>query len=725
MIKPLTMQLATTSSKNWAINIDGYICKNVIKQMLDDDMPQDSINAIVQNGVRILSQCPNPNIVSEERSTGIVIGKVQSGKTSNFISVLALAFDNGYNLAIVLGGNKKNLTKQNSIRIQQAFNLPPEKLVVLTTEANSSLITPEQIRTFILEKRKVIIVGLKHPSHINSIANIFDNTALTAEPTIIIDDEGDQATLNNKAYQNSMSSTYESVIRLKSCIQKNCFLSVTATPQANILIDTCDKLSPSFGELVYPGDSYCGLMEFHGLNRDKYCKAIPEDENISILDPVGIPKSIYYALSDFFVGGAIRKYRGDNRPHSMLIHPSQRVIDHKLVKGKLTTLLDQWREKARMKKEGLDDVSYKTLRAELLAAYNRFKNDGVILPTFEDLEPICIAIIAGCPQILLCNSSENASENAKFWNTNIYVGGNMVERGITIKGLAVTYITRRARGVSNVDNTEQRARWFGYKSDYLDICRVWMPAQIKNDFSVILEHDDDLWATIIRAQNNGVKFQEIPRIFKLSSSVLQLTRKNVAQTDRLSLSEWKAQKYYLTDTNAIQNNTHILNTLKNDLSSNIVEKMYNGGNIHKLVKDVNYLWLYSNVLNSLRYKPDDILNQKLFYALNEILAKTPTLKPTIDLMWIRDYQHETRTIAYDGTIAQLFQGRNSNLSSPTFYPGDRSMVDERPNNMQLQIHYVQPTDNKSAPYCPILALYIPHLYSETISSYVVKRGGNK
>ena len=40
---------------------------------------------------------------------GIVIGKVQSGKTSNFIALTALAFDNKYNIAVILGGNKNNL----------------------------------------------------------------------------------------------------------------------------------------------------------------------------------------------------------------------------------------------------------------------------------------------------------------------------------------------------------------------------------------------------------------------------------------------------------------------------------------------------------------------------------------------------------------------------------------------------------------------------------------
>lgn len=58
----------------------------------------------------------------------------------------------------------------------------------------------------------------------------------------------------------------------------------------------------------------------------------------------------------------------------------------------------------------------------------------------------------------------------------------MVERGLTIKGLAVTYLTRRAKTTSNVDNTEQRARWFGYKRNFIDVCRVYITRKIKDDF---------------------------------------------------------------------------------------------------------------------------------------------------------------------------------------------------------------------------------------------------
>ena len=98
----------------WSIRVDGFFRKSVENRMLADEMTEEAVNSIFNNAVRIIGRCPNPNIQEQVAETGIVIGKVQSGKTSNFISVLALAFDNGYDIAIVLGGNTLNLLKQNA-----------------------------------------------------------------------------------------------------------------------------------------------------------------------------------------------------------------------------------------------------------------------------------------------------------------------------------------------------------------------------------------------------------------------------------------------------------------------------------------------------------------------------------------------------------------------------------------------------------------------------------
>ncbi len=704
----------------WSIAVDGFFRENVEKQMLADDMSPEAIDSVFSNAVRILSHCPNPNIQEELTDTGVVIGKVQSGKTSNFISVLALAFDNGYDIAIVLGGNTLDLLKQNASRITSAFNVDSEKLTVLKTNDNKSLINPARIKEFLENGRKIIIVGLKHNKHIDQIADIFNSTYLSDKSVLIVDDEGDQATLNTKAYRNSISKTYGSVLNLKGKLKSHCFLSVTATPQANILIETFDQLSPDFGELVYPGEGYCGLEAFHGENCDKHIYEIPLSEP-NLLDGLGVPQSVYKAMAMFFVGNAIRHSRGDMGNHAMLIHPSQKKYDHRIVESKIQTILDEWKSKAKTKLAGKRDISYTSLRRLLMDAYESFVADGVICVPFENLENTILQRIKACSPVLVCNSDENASENAKLYKTNIFVGGNLVERGITIKGLAVTYITRRAKGKSNVDNTEQRARWFGYKAHYLDVCRVFTTKDIKDDFSSILEHDEDMWASIERAQERGIPFKEMPRIFKLArSAFLSLTRKNVARTENFALSEWKPQRYFMSDEQIATTNTIVVSEFRQAHCDSIVMECHNKVQAHAVLGNQNYHEIYQKLLSKLTYVDGEILNKRYFSLLDEALEKLE-LNPAVDIYWVRDEEHSTRKILADGSIQQLFQGRNPNLSSPLYYEGDRSLADKEPEHIQLQIHFVKPTNLPEIDfYAPVLALYIPDSCARELEKLVVK-----
>ena len=710
---------------SWTILLDGYFKLNVEKQMLRDEMSQDAIDNIFSNAVKILSHCPNPSDDIDRAETGIVIGKVQSGKTSNFISVLSLAFDNGYNIAVVLGGNTNQLLKQNASRISSAFNVDAEKLTVLKTNDNKSLINPERIKEFIENGRKVIIVGLKHYKHIDQIAEIFNNEYLSGLPILVIDDEGDQATLNTRAYLNSMSSTYGSVLSLKQKLKKHCFLSITATPQANILIQAFDTLSPDFGELVYPGDGYCGLQEFHGENCDKHIYEIPLNEN-NLLDDEGVPASVFKAMAMFFVGNAIRQSRGDMGNHAMLIHPSQKKFDHRRVVDKIQSVLDDWKSKAKIKLASRNDISYDSLRKIIEQAYNSFVNDGVICLPFNDLEKTILNRIKECSPVHICNSDENASENSKLYKTNIFVGGNLVERGLTIKGLAVTYITRRAKGKSNVDNTEQRARWFGYKSKYLDVCRVFTNGDIKADFSSILEHDEDMWASIERARDRGIPFKEMPRIFTLArNAFLQLTRRNVARTEQYALSEWKPQRYLILERDYATRNKKIIDEFRSEKSNDITVEQYNPSQIHAVLKSQNYHEIFNKVLSKLYYRENEILNLEFFQLLDDILEQLK-INPLTDIYWVRDTaEHSKRKINEDESIQQLFQGRNPNVSSSTYYEGDRSLADKEPDHMQIQIHYVKPSNINTVDfYSPVLALYVPECCSEKFSRLVVRANGN-
>jgi hypothetical protein len=706
------------------IKTDGFFVNEVKTNMCisDPSMNREIVDNIFANAINVLNYCPNPNYNQEFKKTGILIGKVQSGKTSNFIALIALAFDNGYNIAVVIGGNTNELLTQNVNRIKTAFNTNVDNLVVLHSKKNYNQITPEQVKNWIRNGTKVIIVTLKSPQvhtgkHMSRVSDLFDDPVLANETTIIIDDEGDQATLNSKVYskKNAIAKTYKVATDIKSKINRHCFLSITATPQANILIKTSDVLSPDFGALIYPGEGYCGLSTFHGDDEDTYVKEIPEEE-VSLLDDINeIPESFYDALARFYVSNAIRKARGDNGVHSMLIHPSQKKIDHNKVKEKADNVLRIWKLYAL---GGTDEMAYvKDLKPILLSAYNGYKDENVKLREFSYYEKEILNCILKSSDVIIFNSdSADSRSDAENFNTRIYLGGNILERGLTIKGLAITYIIRRAKGYSNVDTTEQRARWFGYKSDYIDICRVWATRAIKKDFAAINDSDEEMWASIERNIKLGKPFKELPRYFELQYDVihkLKLTRPSVARTEDISYTEWKSQQYYVKGDNAI-NNFNLLENLRNETEGEIRD--YKGINKHYLVKDYPIDDFMDNVLSNLYLDPRDTLNNEVLEKIFNIFLVN-NIVDTIDLMWLRIDDYEVRKLNDDGKIQQLFRGRDikQNENNEFDYYGDRSTCDERPNKIQIQIHYVKArnlADNDY--YSPAICMYIPEEFALNI-----------
>lgn len=716
---------------------DGFFVTHVANQMKksDESITDDVVNDVFGNAVAILNQCPNPNSSNEFKKTGIVIGKVQSGKTSNFIALLALAFDNGYNLAVVIGGNTTELLTQNVNRIKRSFNVDVDKLKVLHSKDNHNQIIPEKIREFINNGSKVLIVTLKSPQaktqkHMSRVSQLFDDPIMQNETTLIIDDEGDQATLNAKVYskeedvEKRVSQTYKVALEIKNKIKRHCFISITATPQANILIKTSDKLSPDFGQLIKPGNGYCGLSVFHGEEQDKYVKEIPDNDDTLLDETGGIPSTFYNALAAFYVSNAIRKSRGDNGVHSMLIHPSVRKFDHAMVAKKVDNLLAEWKKIVKL---GKTDLAYQySLKLYFQKAYDMYISEDVHTKPFKDLEDTIFESVSASSNALVFNSDQiNAGSDADLYKTRIYLGGTILDRGITIKGLTITYITRRAKGFSNVDNTEQRARWFGYKnvpfySDYIDVCRVWARKSIKDDFASINESDEEMWMSIERNLKNGITFKELPRIFLLqynASHKLRLTRPNVVKTEELiSWTEWKKQDYFVDDIEAAQANFDLLEKYRKN--TNGFELDHGGVNHNFYVHDVPFNEFISDVVSKFIFKENDTFNIAIFNKLLSVI-KVRKLDDLIDLCWVRyDWLKEERGINDDLTFKPPFyRGRDTKMNSRGTYDynGDRSTCDERPNKIQIQIHYLKAKNKPEMNFIsPVICIYIPEKYASRL-----------
>ena len=91
---------------------------------------------------------------------------------------------------------------------------------------------------------------MKHGSHLGNLTNVLDGLNLNGVPVLIIDDEGDQASLNTRARwaarqgidvedltENDVSTIYRRITGLRAICPHHTFLQYTATPQANLFIN--------------------------------------------------------------------------------------------------------------------------------------------------------------------------------------------------------------------------------------------------------------------------------------------------------------------------------------------------------------------------------------------------------------------------------------------------------------------------------------------------------
>lgn len=707
----IEMQYVDRDPNVWTISLDGTYSQHIRKYLSLAGIPEEGVSTIFSNAAKILSYCPNPNNKSVQQETGIVIGKVQSGKTSNFISLISMAFDNGYDITIVLGGTKKPLLKQNSDRVKEYFHDVKDSVYVLNSNENSDHLNEDNIKGFIRREKKVIIVGLKSVKQITTINQIFKNNSLSEKPILIIDDEGDEYSLNTKVKQKKESSTYSAIMDLKGTLQKHCYVSVTATPQANLLIGKIDKLSPDFGVLVPPGEGYCGLDVFH--SDEKYTITIPENEE-PLID-VGIPPSLKKALAMFFVACAIQSYRTRRKDRlSMLIHISQYKKDHELEYQKVNELIKEWMQKTSNKK----DVSYKSVYDIMKEAHAEYSKGNILdFPCFDEIEDEIIFAINNS-HVHKINGDNTLNGEDDFYEYNVYVGGTMLGRGLTIKGLCVTYITRTGKNSSNVDTVQQRARWFGYKTKYLDLCRIFAVSKILNEFSDIRDHEEDLWQTIEMTNSQGMDFKNMPRIFSLSDS-LRPTRTSVAEVESYTFYSWIKQRIFQDDGAYAQSNANVLEKFKSDNNDKLEVVQRQVGAPFKILRDVNFFSVYQDVLKKFIFPESSKLNQGILAKLCQLM-KNKGLDPRIDVIWMRDGITSKHPVKKDTkTISNYFVGRSpKDLSKPANYEGDdKEFI--RSNTMQLQIHMIE--DKATGFVSPTLAIYLPNEIISKLTGLVVQK----
>lgn len=655
-------------------------------------LDEESEKVVRTESVKLLARCSAPSEPGVR--TGLAVGYVQSGKTLSFTTVTALARDNGIPLVILLAGTKINLLEQTAQRlnsdleVERSGGLSPWVLLQNPTDKSAGEVAdnirsmqdatkPEKFR------RGTIITVMKHPNRLNDVKDLLIKAAsagvdLATTPVLVIDDEADQAGLN-AAVQDSekdATATYQSIVDLRQVLPRHTYLMYTATPQANLLVNLADVLSPDFVSVLTPGKGYTGGRHFFEDHNDRFVRRLTATQVTEALNAKDEPPaSLERALASYYLAVA---QRGDG-PISMLVHPSHTQDLQGTYGDFVRALSTQWR--TLLSTPGPD-------RDELVAdafspAYDDLVNHGATMRDLDDLlEEVPHWIDA--TQIRVVNSQAEANQQIKWkaYPSWILVGGNKLDRGFTVEGLTTTYMPRKI-GAGQVDTVQQRARFFGYKQSYAELCRAWLNGDTAGVFEHYVEHERLLRDELMRADAEGLNLKQWKRKMLLDPT-FKPTRRAVIDIDyfhdRIRGDRWTS----ISKVPAITSRVGALEKLWEKHASHAVQDSRDGRgdrvNKRALVSAEEVVeaildWVTPQEGQpSLLPAPDDValLNQAAL-LLRARADEDPAL--TVDLYSMDDGHDRSRT-ATAGAV-DLPTGRSNN------YKGDDHFFTEGTTSIQL------------------------------------------
>ena len=488
-----------------------------------DHLTQIEKKNIKDSSVEILKKCVPPQFIFNKENknyinnTGLIIGKIQSGKTLSFTSVMALARDNGYRVVIVISGRTNLLLKQTIDRLKIDLIKNDKYIKVLTNceVPEKRIKTISQLKRVLKDSNgkptKMCVIPILKHQKINNLRKIFVSpeiqNLLRTKSVLIIDDEADQASLNTKARSNEKfgltdeSSIFASIKNLRNTLPYHSFLQYTATPQAPLLIDTTTLLSPDWHVLLTPGSNYSGGNDFFSKDKNIVDIIPQEGEYPPIVNPQKKPISLTDSITEFLITAALLS--GDisntviiNDRATMLVHPTWRVYGDSENVG-IETFYDWIYNIIESLEKDLDHEDHTSFQKE----YDKIKNrlvPNIWTSDFPSLDEIADVILEYIIPDLethqvtggkLKKGEEFPWDNCRY---HILIGGQLLDRGFTVENLVMSYMPRDTTGNNQADTIEQRCRFYGYRKKYLDFCRVYITRSLREDYISYNSHENEL-----------------------------------------------------------------------------------------------------------------------------------------------------------------------------------------------------------------------------------------
>lgn len=682
----------------------------------------DAANSILARGVSPTQ--PTDHV------TGLVVGYVQSGKTLSFTTVMALARDNNYQLVIVVAGTSKPLLDQSTQRLRKDLRVDDVegslRWVTYTNPPNQ-----ENTRRYIQqalddwrdpqvppgEKATVLITAMKNHRHLANLIALLKRLNLTDVPTLVIDDEADQASLNTLVKRGRDSTTYTRLLELRNVVPCHLFLQYTATPQAPLLINIIDALSPEFVEVLEPGGDYVGGETFFSGTHNLTAVIPPEDIPSDANQLTGPPPSLLEALRIFLVGvaaGLIQGRSATNARRSMLVHPSQKTAQHLEYRQWIGRVFDEWQNLLALP---IIDGDRKDLIEDFQDAYDELARTVPELPAFDEITRVLQRAFRQT-SIEEVNARAGSTPTVDWSRAYgwILVGGQAMDRGFTVEGLTVTYMPR-GPGVGNADTIQQRGRFFGYKRPYLGFCRIYLEQDALNAFEQYVSHEEEMREQLQRFRTSGQPLKDWKRAFVLSPD-LKPCRNNVIQIDYARgcfADEWFSPKMvYTPDEITVENRRTISDFVANlDFQQDTLFPSNQPAQQHELCESVPLQTVLSELL--VAYRVADATDTRettgLLLQLSKAFETDPT--ETVAVYRMRPTFLGRRNVDDRGRIAsirRLFQGptRAGQTRGAYTYPGDMAFRVQDRVTIQLHRYDLGLIDGQTiVPDMPAVAVWVP------------------
>ena len=466
-----------------------------------------------------------------DKHPGLLLGMIQSGKTRAFIGVIARAFDEGYDVAVVLTKGTKALAKQTLKRFKGEFKhfIDSDDVTVydIMKLPQDRLPPPCELR------QKLIFVVKKEDDNLHRLENFFKEE-LNKEPDIqgkrvlIIDDEADFASIGYRSSKSEPDKvTVSALAEQISEFRKNNrtdFLQVTATPYSLYLQPDAICLNgrdyqpvrPAFTSLVPIHEWYVGGKFYFEDSVDSESTAyhlhvdVPEKE----IEVLGNPDNRYLdnilttpnlntfrtAIVNFIVAGSIRQLQNEKIGQgykykcSFIIHTETSKPKHKWQGQLVKSLVEKLKESiTNGTLEKLIEDSYEHYLPSLRLLQS---HQGYYIPVLSEVQKKCKESIGEIVPIEI-NSDRNVEDlldedtgqlrlNSPF---NIFIGGQILDRGLTIENLIGFFYGRNPKRFQQ-DTVLQHSRMYGVRSkEDLAVTRLYTPRRIHNAMKKMYEFD--------------------------------------------------------------------------------------------------------------------------------------------------------------------------------------------------------------------------------------------